>query len=274
MEFLVKTGDKELIIESQRRNICEEVVDRLRHRRLELGLTQQDIADITGIKRPNIARLEGCTTTPSVDILIKYAMAVGCKLNISIEEDETQRVGRNKETLVDSTYIASNEYRRQIDLITESSELNRLIYQKVKEMLIHRSGTEFEDMYWFDMETETEICSKLDETNTKEIRHTKAIDKKLKSAKSILAIHTHPHSMPPSVDDFNSYVNAGYQMGIVICHDGTIYRYYALREISSQLMELYINRYYLETGDERTAQICALNKFMATGDIFYEEVHL
>ena len=42
-------------------------------------------------------------------------MAVGCKLNISIEEDETQRVGRNKETLVDSTYIASNEYRRKID---------------------------------------------------------------------------------------------------------------------------------------------------------------
>ena len=81
-------------------------------------------------------------------------MAVGCKLNISIEEDETQRVGRNKETLVDSTYIASNEYRRKMDLITESSELNRLIYQKVKEMLIHRSGTEFEDMYWFDFETE------------------------------------------------------------------------------------------------------------------------
>lgn len=274
MEYLVNLENRELIIESQRRNICEEVVDQLCHKRISLGMTQQDIADITGIKRPNIARLEGCTTTPTIDILVKYAMAVGCKLSFSIEEDETQRLGRNKQTIIDSSYIESSEYRRKINLITMSEELNKIIYQKAKQMLQHRSGTEFEDMYWFDMETTSVICSKLDETNRKEIRHTKAIDKKLKSAKAILAMHTHPHSMPPSVDDFNSFVHAGYQMGIVLCHDGTIYRYSATREISRELMALYFNRYYLQTGDERMAQLYALDKFMAIGDIFYEEVCL
>ena len=79
-------------------------------------------------------------------------MALGYKLKISLEEDECQRPGRNKETIVDTSYISSGEYRRKFDIITLNSELNRLIYQKAKEMLIHRSGTEFEDMYWIDMD--------------------------------------------------------------------------------------------------------------------------
>ena len=38
--------------------------------------------------------------------------------------------------------------------MTSLDKLNRLIYEKAKEMLSHRSGRLFEDMYWFDFETE------------------------------------------------------------------------------------------------------------------------
>lgn len=274
MEYFVKEGDIEVIIESQRRNICEEIIDKLVHRRVELGMTQQDVADITGIKRPNIARVESCTMTPTIEVLIRYAMALGCKLNISIEEDEAQRIGRNKETLIDSAYISSGEYRRKFDLITTSSELNRLLYQKVKEMLEHRSGTEFEDMYWFDMDNCEVLCSKLDESNTQEIRHTKAIEKKLRTCVNVLAVHTHPHSMPPSVGDLISYYNSGYKMGIVICHDGTIYRYVVVEEISEKIVQLYINQFYNEIHDDKIAQLRALDKLTQQGKIFFEEVKL
>lgn len=272
MEYLITNDNINLLVESQRRNICEEIVDQLKAKRLSLNMSQQDIANITGIQRPNIARLEGCTTTPTIDILVKYAAAVGCKINISLIEQEDQRSGRNKETVIDKNYISSGDYRRKFDSITTSKNINRLVYQKAKEMLLHRSGSEFEDMYWIDMDNESVLCSKLDETNIQEVRHTKAIEKKLNSCNSILAIHTHPHSMPPSVDDFNSFFKSGYKTALVICHDGTVYRYGSRKEISEELMILYINKYYLQTKGEKKAQLKALDMFVATGDIYYEEI--
>ena len=274
MEYLITSGNLELIVESQRRNICEELVEQLKEYRLNRGMSQQDIANITGIKRPNIARLEACNSTPTIDVLIKYATAIGYKLTFSLEEDEVQRAGRNKLTTIDKSYISGGDYRKKFDLLSTSDELNRLIYQKAKEMLYHRSGTEFEDMYWIDIDNCEIICDKLDETNIREIRHTKAIDKKLKEHDAILAIHTHPHSMPPSAEDFNSFVRAGYKEGIVLCHDGSIYRYSAKKLVSEQLLMMYINRYYLQVEDERQAELMALNKLLSTGDIFYEEVTL
>lgn len=71
MEYLITNDNINLLVESQRRNICEEIVDQLKAKRLSLNMSQQDIANITGIQRPNIARLEGCTTTPTIDILVK-----------------------------------------------------------------------------------------------------------------------------------------------------------------------------------------------------------
>lgn len=274
MEYFITYEDISLHVESQRRNVCEGIVEQLRNKRIERGMSQQDISNITGIKRSNVARLEGCTTTPTIDVLIKYASALGYKLDFVLIEDEVQREGRNKDTIVDSTYVSGGEYRQKFDFITTSKEINRLVYQKAKEMLEHRSGSEYEDMYWIDMDCKEVLCSKLDETNIKEIRHTKSIEKKLKKCDSILAIHTHPHSMPPSVEDFNSFVKANYKMAIVICHDGTIYRYSAVKEISEELMMLYINKFYLLCGDEKEAQLRALNKFVATGDVFYEEIVL
>ena len=67
---------------------------------------------------------------------------------------EDQSYGSNKKTKINHSYINSSEYRRRFDDITSSDKLNRLIYEKAKEMLSHRSGTLFEDMYWFDFETE------------------------------------------------------------------------------------------------------------------------
>lgn len=65
-------------------------------------------------------------------------------------EDEEQRYGRNKDTVINATYINSGDYRRKFDRITDLPELNRLLYKLSKKMLKHRSGTRYEDMYWID----------------------------------------------------------------------------------------------------------------------------
>ncbi len=58
---------------------------------------------------------------------------------------ESQRYGRNKSTMINKSYIESGEYRRKFDRITDDANLARLLYNKAKEMLYHRSGTEYED---------------------------------------------------------------------------------------------------------------------------------
>ena len=66
---------------------------------------------------------------------------------------EEQRYGRNKETVIDHAYINSGQYRKKFDYISSDRSLNRLVYNLAKEMLYHRSGTRYEDMYWIDMNT-------------------------------------------------------------------------------------------------------------------------
>ena len=41
---------------------------------------------------------------------------------------EYQRYGRNKETLVNKTYIESGEYRRKFDKISDNAEVNKALY--------------------------------------------------------------------------------------------------------------------------------------------------
>ena len=66
---------------------------------------------------------------------------------------EGQRYGRNRDTLINKTYINSGNYRRKFDLISDDIKLKRLLYLLAKKMLTHRAGTLFEDMYWIDPET-------------------------------------------------------------------------------------------------------------------------
>ena len=86
---------------------------------------------------------------------------------------ERQRYGRNKNTVVNQTYIASGEYRRKFDQITSDKQVNRLIYKVSKEMLLHRSGTEYEDMYWIDAKTGSVIYAQKEERRKLGIVHTR-----------------------------------------------------------------------------------------------------
>jgi len=185
---------------------------------------------------------------------------------------EEQRVGRNKETQIRSATIDSNEYRRKFDLITDDDNFNRLLYQTAKKMLRHRSGTLLEDMAWFDLDNCSLICEKTDETEEEVISHSPNIDNCLSKCHNIVAMHTHPQSLPPSPDDFNCFIKCDYKLGIVLCHDGKIFCYVAYHEVDKTLWEKYVDVAYQENGNEVEAQLAALNNFQQNGDIRIWEV--
>jgi predicted transcriptional regulator len=60
-----------------------EVMKLLVEARTEQGLTQKELAERTGIKQPNISRLENGQCSPTVDTLTALARGLGKELKIS-----------------------------------------------------------------------------------------------------------------------------------------------------------------------------------------------
>lgn len=103
---------------------------------------------------------------------------------------EYQRYGRNKNTVVNKTYINSGEYRRKFDKITHNDDINRILYLKAKEMLFHRSGTLLEDMYWIDGDTGEIVAKALDEKEEEKIDYAASILKAIQDKCNLITMHT------------------------------------------------------------------------------------
>lgn len=185
---------------------------------------------------------------------------------------ENQRYGRNKDTLVNKTYIESGEYKRKFDNISENKAVNKTLYDCAKAALKHRSGTKFEDMYWIDGNTGEIIVSALNEKNESGVVDSKRRNKILTQYENIYAIHTHPASMPPSATDFNCFFEQGYSKAIVACHDGTLYSYTSEQLVSKGLYDIYISSFVSEGYSEKEAQLKALEKLKENHKIDFWEV--
>ena len=84
VDYLVSTEDGDILIEKDSKRITDNIVDQLIAYRKQLKLTQQDIADATGMKRANIARLELKKNEASLDSLVRYAKSMGLDLSIEL----------------------------------------------------------------------------------------------------------------------------------------------------------------------------------------------
>lgn len=60
-----------------------QIADAVRRIREESNMTQLDLANAVGTKQPSIARLEAGKTHPTLDLLLKIALATGRELIVS-----------------------------------------------------------------------------------------------------------------------------------------------------------------------------------------------
>lgn len=191
---------------------------------------------------------------------------------LSQAEDEGQRYGRNKDTMINHTYINSGSYRRKFDSISNSLELNRLIFQLAKKMLEHRSGTKFEDMYWIDAARLTVIAEETESCSEEQIVYSNSIRYKIQNYDNLITLHSHPNSYPPSINDLNSNFINHYGLGIVACHDGKIFKYASNQEIREDYYKMVVEKYLKKSYNEYQAQIEALKELGTKFDIMVKEV--
>ena len=155
-----------------------------------------------------------------------------------VNEFEEQRYGRNKNTTINHTYINGGEFRKKFDNISNNPNLNRLLYQLAKQMLNHRSGTLYEDMYWIDLDKISVIASELTCDTEEQIIYSKATIQIISSHDNLLTVHSHPNSFPPSIGDLNSNFEHRYKIGIIICHNGKIYMYAVSEKINENYYKI------------------------------------
>lgn len=187
-------------------------------------------------------------------------------------EIEEQRYGRNKSTVVNQTYINSGSYRKKFDAISDNPQLNRLLYQLAKKMLIHRSGTLYEDMYWIDLDTIEVVGQEVERDIEEAVRYSRRTETVIKQHQNLLTIHTHPNSFPPSIADINSNYFNNYVVGIVICHNGKIYMYNADQNIAEAYYSMTLAEYQSQGYTDFAAQECTLKELSDKFQIQVKEV--
>lgn len=76
--YVSQAGEESFFVdvETDRKAITDGIVTSLIRERKRLGYTQQDIADMTGMKAPNVTRIESRKYSPSLDVLMRYAKAL------------------------------------------------------------------------------------------------------------------------------------------------------------------------------------------------------
>jgi hypothetical protein len=238
--------------------------------------TLEHYTDLQRIKKAN-----GEYVNLELDYQIKVVIAKLTSIDVYIEgvndimikgEDEEQRYGRNKNTVVNHTYINSGSYRKKFDKISMSTDLNRLLFQLSKRMLKHRTGTKYEDMYWIDPETVSIVAEETESSLEEEIIYKDSIVSKIKHYNDLITLHSHPNSFPPSINDLNSNYYNHYGMGVVACHDGKIFIYSSGEEINSDYYKLTVEEYLKNGYNEYEAQIHALMELQMKFDVFVKEV--
>ena len=86
MVFTVREDDFEVLVERQKERVKNQILTSYINLRKERGITQQEIADRTGIKRTNVARIESGKNAPTIEVLVKLAAALYMELEIRLVE--------------------------------------------------------------------------------------------------------------------------------------------------------------------------------------------
>lgn len=85
-DYIFSDGNENVLIERTSKHITDDIVDQLVIQRKKLKMTQQDIANATGIQRANVARIELKKNEASLESLVRFAESVGMKISITLEE--------------------------------------------------------------------------------------------------------------------------------------------------------------------------------------------
>lgn len=85
MDYVFDIDGTEILIEVQQKDVRNHVIEQYVKCRKEKKMTQEQLAQRTGISRPNISRFESGNYNPSLEMMVRIAEALKMNLNITLE---------------------------------------------------------------------------------------------------------------------------------------------------------------------------------------------
>ena len=172
----------------------------------------------------------------------------------SIERSSSLRIGNNS---INESYIRSKEYKKKFNKISNNQKLNRQLYKQAVAMLTHRQNTDGEDSFIFDSNGKI-LNRAFGKEGKLEVGVPKKVIMRLKEQygdRTMIGMHNHPTNIPPSGSDFAVAGARSYDFGVVITHDGNVYKYSSgnvpfNKRIVDRYIEDYENPPYNLSADE------------------------
>jgi hypothetical protein len=127
-------------------------------------------------------------------------------------------------------------------------------------------------MYWLDGESGKPFASKTDMKIPSVVTYPSDFLRKYKNIREKITIHNHPRSYPPSFGDFDSAFRNSYSLGVIACHDGTLFIYNCLNELDNELYNTLSDDYFSMGYSDFTAEKMALVEMDKRGLLVFKEV--
>lgn len=187
-----------------------------------------------------------------------------------------KKSSRENPRRVDVKYINSKEFRDKFIGITGDDEVDQRLYKKAVDILLHRNGTEYEDLHLLLSTDGTVVGSQTHSTVKLEVTLNKSIQRAADTyaeSGNLIGIHNHPNNHPPSGGDFASAIERNYKAGIIACHNGDVYIYTTGNgKITSKLYDLTVEKYEKMGYSETEAYNQALNQLRDTFKIDWRKL--
>ncbi len=154
--------------------------------------------------------------------------------------ESIKRIGTND---VDLNYIKSDSFRKKFSTITDNASVNDSIRRYATAMLTHRNGTDGEDLYIIDSNGKL-LLRKIAEKNELGVTITRAETQKIREKGKCISIHNHPTNIKPTGSDFAVAGYRKYDFGVVVTHDGHVYKYsVGNRVLTAGILDNRIDKY-------------------------------
>lgn len=197
-------------------------------------------------------------------------------------EQEKQRLtNKGEDAIISSSKYAvpkdmttTRAFREKFDKMTDDPDISREYYQYSKAMLEHRSGTNGEDLVYYNPRLKKWYVSDTGRyAGTPEYNNEILKGWEENKNNEIISFHNHPAGMPPSEDDLNSAFKHGYAKGYTIGHDGRIFEYTApIDIIPEETYNYYYSEFLKQDMSEYEAQIATLDKLQPLYGFTYKEI--
>ena len=132
-----------------------------------------------------------------------------------------KRVGNNN---VDLNKM-KEEFGKKFNQLTNDSATNDALRKDAKAMLIHRNGTDGEDLYIISKKSGKKLFSKTNSNNILGVELNREEIELIRQMPLKIGIHNHPTNILPTGSDFVVAGYRKYDFGLVITHDLKVFQY-------------------------------------------------